>query len=207
MSIISDFVQSNLKKVPEIKPGFTVRVHEKIKEEDKERIQVFEGLVIKVGTGKTGIDKTFTVRKIVGGVGVEKVFPLHSPLIKKIEVVKVAKVRRSKLYYMRDRRGKEARLKEVYVSGKEFEVPEEEAPKKAKEEKVESAKTEEAPVEKKEEPTEKVEKAEAKEEKKVEIKEEKAEVKKEEKVEKAEVKEEKKEEKTEEAEAPKEEAK
>lgn len=86
---------------PEIKPGYTVKVHQKIKEADKERIQVFEGIVIAHHGGKN-INATITVRKISDGVGVEKIFPLYSPTIAKIEVVKKAKVRRAKLYYLRN---------------------------------------------------------------------------------------------------------
>jgi len=97
-----------------------VRVHQKIKEGEKERIQLFEGLVIKVNSGH-GADKTFTVRRVVGGVGVEKIFPLYSTNIEKIEIKKKSKVRRSKLYYMRGRSGKSARLKESFVSNKELE--------------------------------------------------------------------------------------
>ncbi|MDZ4244758.1 MAG: 50S ribosomal protein L19 [Candidatus Gracilibacteria bacterium] len=105
---------SSLKSnVPDLRPGHTVRVSQKIKEGDKERLQIFEGLIIKVSSGH-GVNKTFTVRKIVSGVGVEKIFPLHSTTISKIEVVKKAKVRRAKLYYMRDLTGKSARLKETY---------------------------------------------------------------------------------------------
>lgn len=85
---------------PEFRPGYTVKVHQKIKEGDKERIQVFEGIVIARPGGKN-INATFTVRKISDGVGVERIFPLHSPTIAKIEVVKKAKVRRAKLYYLR----------------------------------------------------------------------------------------------------------
>ena len=101
---------------PDIRPGFTVRVHEKIKEGDKERTQVFEGLVIAVHKGQTPTDTTFTVRRIASGVGVEKVFPLHSPNIEKIEVKKVAKVRRSKLFFLRGRTGKAARLSERFTT-------------------------------------------------------------------------------------------
>lgn len=103
------------KKVPVIQTGHTVRVHQKIKEGEKERIQIFEGLVIRVHGGH-GADKTFTVRKIVEGIGVEKIFPLYSPNIQKIEVKKESKVRRAKLYYMRERAGKSARLKESFIS-------------------------------------------------------------------------------------------
>jgi large subunit ribosomal protein L19 len=96
---------------PEVVPGAVVKVHQKIKEGDKERVQIFEGLVIAVNHG-LGASKTFTVRKVVEGIGVEKIFPLHSPNIVKIDVIKVGKVRQSKLYYMRDISGKAARLKE-----------------------------------------------------------------------------------------------
>ncbi|MEA3304710.1 MAG: 50S ribosomal protein L19 [Patescibacteria group bacterium] len=103
---------------PDVKTGFTVRVHQKIVEGNKTRVQMFEGLVIAVnGQGPT---KTITVRKIASGVGVERIFVTASPSIEKIEVIKVAKVRRSKLYYMRQRSGKSARLKERRVSLKEF---------------------------------------------------------------------------------------
>jgi large subunit ribosomal protein L19 len=90
--------------------GDTVKVHSKIKEGDKERIQVFEGTVIRARKGRT--DATFTVRKVSYGVGVERIFPLYSPRIDKIEVVSSGKVRRARLYYLRDLRGKAARLKE-----------------------------------------------------------------------------------------------
>ncbi len=99
------------KKVPVLKAGYTVRVHQRITEGSKERVQVFEGLVIRIGSGAS-VNKTFTVRKIVDGVGVEKLFPFFAPSIEKIEIVKSGKVRRSKLYYMRNRTGKSARLRE-----------------------------------------------------------------------------------------------
>ncbi|MFH1284582.1 MAG: 50S ribosomal protein L19 [Candidatus Peregrinibacteria bacterium] len=108
---------------PDISTGNTVRVHQKIKEGDKERIQIFEGLVIKINSGH-GADKTFTVRKVVEGIGVEKIFPLYSTNIEKIEVKKKAAVRRAKLYYMRERSGKSARLKETFVSSEDIEEPE-----------------------------------------------------------------------------------
>jgi len=100
--------------LPEIKSGYTVRIYQKIKEGDKERLQPFEGLIIALKHGK-GINGTFTVRKISDGIGIERIFPLHSPNIEKIEVLKRAKVRRSKLYYMRKRFGKSARLKTVEI--------------------------------------------------------------------------------------------
>ena len=104
------FNTAQLKKVPELKPGDSVKVHQKIQEGGKERIQVFEGIVIAKKHGK-GISATITVRKVVDGVGVERIFPIHSPSLSKIEVVASGKVRRSKLYYLRHVRGKKARLK------------------------------------------------------------------------------------------------
>jgi len=97
--------------LPEFKPGDTVKVHVKIKEGDKERIQVFEGVCIAQKHGS--IRSTFTVRKISFGHGVERIFPLHSPSIDKIELVRHGRVRRAKLYYIRDLRGKAARIKEI----------------------------------------------------------------------------------------------
>lgn len=96
--------------IPEFKAGDTVRVHLRVREGDKERIQVFEGVVIK--RKNNGLSSTFTVRKISFGIGVERIFPLHSPFIEKIEVVKVGRVRRAKIYYIRKLRGKKARIKE-----------------------------------------------------------------------------------------------
>ena len=95
--------------IPEFKVGDTLRVHVKIIEGQRERIQVFEGYVLKRQHG--GVNETFTVRKLSNGIGVEKTFPLHSPRIEKIEVVKKGKVRRAKLNYMRERTGKAARIK------------------------------------------------------------------------------------------------
>jgi large subunit ribosomal protein L19 len=97
--------------LPRFRPGDTVRVHVKIKEGDKYRIQVFEGVVIV--QKNNGISSTFTVRKVSFGYGIERIFPLHSPIIEKLEVVKSGKVRRARLYYLRGRRGKAARLKEA----------------------------------------------------------------------------------------------
>jgi large subunit ribosomal protein L19 len=96
--------------IPDFKVGDTIKVHAKIKEGEKERIQVFQGFVIRKRKGKTGA--TFTVRKVSYGIGVERIFPLHSPTIDKIEVVSKGKVRRGKLYYIRKLRGKAARIKE-----------------------------------------------------------------------------------------------
>ena len=96
---------------PEFRPGDNVKVHVKIREGEKERIQVFEGLVISRKHG--GISESFTVRKISYGIGVERIFPLHSPMIDKIEVVSRGRVRRSRLYYLRKLRGKAARIREL----------------------------------------------------------------------------------------------
>lgn len=108
------------KNVPVLNTGDTVRVHLKIKEGEKERVQIFEGLIIAVKHGK-GLDGTFTVRKESFGVGVERVFPLHSPRIIKIERVKQSKVRRSKLYFIRELSGKKARLKDLNRDHAEWE--------------------------------------------------------------------------------------
>lgn len=98
------------KEMPDIRPGDTVRVYQKIKEKDKERVQVFEGVVLARKHGK-GVSATITVRKVISGVGVEKIFPIHSPTIEKIEISKRGKARRAKLYYLRTAKGKKARLK------------------------------------------------------------------------------------------------
>ena len=109
MDIIKSIEHEQLKnKIPELKVGNTVRVHVRIKEGNKERIQVFEGIIIKGG----GVNKTFTVRKISYGVGVEKTFLVHSPLVEKVELVRVGKARRARLFYLRDRVGKAAKTKE-----------------------------------------------------------------------------------------------
>ena len=111
MDMIQAFVNEQLKtEIPEFHIGDTVRVHNKIKEGEKERIQLFEGTVIAKRNG--GISETFTVRRVAYGVGVEKTFPLHSPNVVKVEVTRVAKVRRAKLFYLRDRVGKAAKTKE-----------------------------------------------------------------------------------------------
>ena len=111
MDIIKSIEHEQLKnKIPDLKIGDTVRVHQKIKEGNRERIQVFEGIIIKKQNG--GVNATFTVRKISYGVGVEKTFLVHSPLVEKVEVVRVGKARRAKLYYLRDRIGKAAKTKE-----------------------------------------------------------------------------------------------
>ena len=112
MDIIKSIEHEQLKaKIPDLKVGNTVKVHVRIKEGNKERIQVFEGIIIKVQGG--GLNQTFTVRKTSYGVGVEKTFLIHSPLVEKVELVRVGKARRAKLYYLRDRVGKAAKTKEL----------------------------------------------------------------------------------------------
>ena len=97
--------------IPEFRAGDTLSVHVRVIEGDKERVQVFQGVCIKRKGG--GINETFTVRKISNGVGVERIFPLHSPRLSKIEVVRRGRIRRAKLYYLRDLKGKAARIKEL----------------------------------------------------------------------------------------------
>ena len=135
MDIVKSIEHEQLKnKIPDLKVGNTVKVHARIKEGNKERIQVFEGTIIKVQG--SGVNKTFTVRKISYGVGVEKTFLIHSPLVEKVELVRVGHARRAKLFYLRDRVGKAAKTrevagariedKEIEIKGKEIvEVPEE----------------------------------------------------------------------------------
>lgn len=112
MNLLNAVDNSHLKAdLPSFRSGDTVRVHVKIQEGDKYRIQVFEGVVL--SRKRHGISSTFTVRKISSGYGIERIFPLHSPVIQQIEVVRRGKVRRSRLYFLRKRRGKAARLKEA----------------------------------------------------------------------------------------------
>jgi large subunit ribosomal protein L19 len=110
MKAIDTIEQPHLVSRPALRAGDTVRVHVKVREGDKERIQIFEGTVI--GLHRGGSRATFTVRKVSFGQGVERIFPLHSPIIDRIEVVRGAKVRRAKLYFLRNLRGKAARMKE-----------------------------------------------------------------------------------------------
>ncbi len=111
MDALKLIAQDSLKsEVPAIEVGDTVKVHVKIREGDKERIQVFEGTVI--ARKGSGISETFTVRRVSYGVGVERVFPVHSPNVDKVETIRRGRVRRSKLYYLRDRVGKAAKVKE-----------------------------------------------------------------------------------------------
>ena len=107
-SVTNEYMKSD---IPAFNVGDTVKVHVKIKEGNRERIQIFEGFVLKRQGG--GIGETFTVRRIASGVGVEKTFPIHSPLVEKIEVVRRGKVRRAKLFYLRQRSGKSAKVKEL----------------------------------------------------------------------------------------------
>ena len=111
MNIIENIEKEQMRlDIPDFKPGDTIRVHARIKEGEKERIQIFQGLVIRKRKGMTGA--TFTVRKVSYGIGVERIFPLHSPILEKVEIVSRGKVRRGRLYYMRKLRGKAARIKE-----------------------------------------------------------------------------------------------
>jgi large subunit ribosomal protein L19 len=112
MNLVREITQEQLKKnIPSFRPGDTLKVYVKVIEGSRERIQLFEGVVIKRRGG--GISETFTVRKVSYGVGVERTFPLHSPRIDKIEVARRGKVRRAKLYYLRNLRGKAARIQEI----------------------------------------------------------------------------------------------
>ena len=147
MDIIKSIEHEQLKnKIPELKVGNTVRVHVRIKEGNKERIQVFEGIIIKVQGG--GVNKSFTVRKISYGVGVEKTFLVHSPLVEKVELVRVGKARRARLFYLRDRVGKAAKTKEqigARIENKEITIKEdlvEEAPVESAPEEAPSIETE-----------------------------------------------------------------
>ena len=110
MNAIEAVESPQLVERPDMRPGDTVRVHVKVREGEKERIQVFEGIII--GQHRGGSRATFTVRKVSFGQGVERIFPLHSPMIDKIDVVRSARVRRAKLYFLRKLRGKAARLRE-----------------------------------------------------------------------------------------------
>lgn len=110
MKAIEAVERPQLRERPDVRPGDTVRVHVKVREGDKERIQVFEGLVIAQHRG--GARATFTVRKVSFGQGVERIFPLHSPIIDRMELVRSARVRRAKLYFLRKLRGKAARMRE-----------------------------------------------------------------------------------------------
>ena len=127
MDIIKSIEHEQMKnKIPALKVGDTVKVHQRIKEGNRERIQVFEGIIIKKQGG--GVNATFTVRRVAYGVGVEKTFLVHSPMVEKVELVRVGKARRAKLYYLRDRVGKSAKTKEdigARIENKEITVKEE----------------------------------------------------------------------------------
>ncbi|MFN3960485.1 MAG: 50S ribosomal protein L19 [Parvularculaceae bacterium] len=114
MNIIEELEKEEIarlgKKVPDFAPGDTLKVNVRVKEGDRERVQAYEGVCI--GRAGAGLNENFTVRKISFGEGVERVFPVHSPLLHSVEVVRRGKVRRAKLYYLRDRRGKSARISE-----------------------------------------------------------------------------------------------
>jgi large subunit ribosomal protein L19 len=142
MNLVDQIEHKEMKeKPPEVRIGDTVRVHIRIVEGAKERVQVVEGLIIKMRGSQNR--KSITVRKVSFGVGVERIFPLHSPRVEKVEIVKHSKVRRSKLYYLRELRGKAARLKEVRVQSPKTKKKSKKKSKAKDEEKVE------APVEKK----------------------------------------------------------
>ncbi len=136
MDIIKSIEHEQMKsKIPVLNVGDTVKVHVRVKEGNRERIQVFEGIIIKVQGG--GVNQTFTVRKTSYGVGVEKTFLVHSPAVEKVEVTRVGKVRRAKLFYLRDRLGKSAKTKEkigARIETKEVTIKEELAEEPAVEE-------------------------------------------------------------------------
>ncbi|MFI5077821.1 MAG: 50S ribosomal protein L19 [Vicinamibacteria bacterium] len=111
MSAIDMVEKAQMTERPAMKSGDTVKVHVKVREGDKERIQIFEGIVI--GLHRGGVRASFTVRNVSFGQGVERIFPLHSPTLAKIEIVRSARVRRAKLYFLRDLKGKAARMKET----------------------------------------------------------------------------------------------
>lgn len=168
MDIIKSIEHEQMKnKIPDLKVGNSVKVHVRVKEGNRERIQVFEGIIIKVQGA--GVNKTFTVRRIASGVGVEKTFLIHSPAVEKVEVTRVGKARRAKLFYLRDRLGKSAKTKEqvgARIETNEITIkedlaevaPVEEAPVEAAPEEAPAVKTETPVVEEtvdtvKEEPT------------------------------------------------------
>ena len=154
MDIIKSIEHEQMKnKIPLLKVGDTVKVHVRVKEGNRERIQVFEGIIIKKQGG--GVNATFTVRRVAYGVGVEKTFLVHSPMVEKVELVRVGKARRAKLYYLRDRVGKSAKTKEdigARIENKEITIKEDivEAPvaeEVVANEEVAAVETVEAPVE------------------------------------------------------------
>ena len=138
MNLVEQIERQEMKQeVPEVRIGDTVRVHIRIVEGEKERVQVVEGVVIKMRGGQNR--KTITVRKVSFGVGVERIFPLHSPRVEKVEVTKHARVRRAKLYFLRELRGKAARLKEIKISPPKSDKAKKKRKKKSKAKKAEAA--------------------------------------------------------------------
>lgn len=117
MTLIKNISEKQIRTLPEFKTGYTVKVHQRIKEAGKERTQIFEGLVI-ARKGGNGVNATFMVRKIASGVGVERIFPLHSPNIVKLEVTKKTEVRKSKIYYVRARQDNTPRSKKIKLKSK-----------------------------------------------------------------------------------------
>ena len=136
MDIIKSIEHEQMKNaIPDLKDGDTIRVHQRIKEGNRERIQVFEGIIIKKQGG--GLNATFTVRRVAYGCGVEKTFLIHSPMVEKIEVVRVGKARRARLFYLRDRVGKAAKTKEMVgarIENREIAIKEDLAEEPAAEE-------------------------------------------------------------------------
>lgn len=183
MDIIKSIEHEQMKnKIPALKVGDTVKVHQRIKEGNRERIQVFEGIIIKKQGG--GVNATFTVRRVAYGVGVEKTFLIHSPMVEKVELVRVGKARRAKLFYLRDRLGKSAKTKEAIgarIEDKEITIKEDLVEAPAEEvvanEEVAAVETVETPVEEVAAPVEEtvVEEAPVAEEVVEEVKEEKTE--------------------------------
>ncbi len=154
MDIIKSIEHEQMKnKIPLLNVGDTVKVHVRVKEGNRERIQIFEGIIIKVQGG--GVNATFTVRKTSYGVGVEKTFLVHSPTVEKVEVIRVGKARRAKLFYLRDRLGKSAKTKEkigARIETKEVTIKEELVEEPVQEVAEEAPVAEQEVVESKEEP-------------------------------------------------------
>ena len=169
MDIIKSIEHEQMKnKIPDLRVGNTVKVHVRVKEGNRERIQIFEGIIIKVQGA--GVNKTFTVRRIASGVGVEKTFLVHSPTVEKVVVTRVGKARRAKLFYLRDRLGKSAKTKEQV--GARIETNEITLKEEVKEEAPVEAAPEEAPAVETEQPVEQEKVDTVKEEPVTEVKEE-----------------------------------
>ncbi len=147
------FNQSQLKKdIPDIRPGDTVRIYQKTEEKGKEKSQIFEGLVIARKHGK-GVSSTITVRRVISGIGVEKIFPVHSPVIEKIEIIKRSRVKRAKLYFLRKAKGKRGKLKKKELSEAiVWEEPKQEAKEETPKEEASSQESTPEETESKEEP-------------------------------------------------------